>query len=120
MTLPHTDLLIEIRQQMFVKKILTLLDLALETNTIDSKTHKFLKIEHPIIPVFYFLPKMHKNLQNPPGRHIVASTDSVFSPLAKHLEKVLTPLVKQTRSFLRDTGKFLDILQTMGPIPNNS
>lgn len=42
------------------RKIERLLDDKLETKIIDSHTHKFLKSEHPITPVFYFLPKIHK------------------------------------------------------------
>lgn len=92
------------------KKIQTLLDHNLDKGVIDKTTQKYLKIEHPITPVFYHLPKIHKSLHNPPGRPIVASTDSILSPLAKHLEKILTPLVKSTRSYLQDTGHFLDII----------
>lgn len=93
------------------RKINKLLDDNLDGKIIDKNTHKFLKAEHPITPVFYFLPKIHKNLHNPPGRPIVASTDSIFSPLAQHLGKGLTPLVKTTHFYLLDTGHFLDYSQ---------
>lgn len=120
MIAPHTHLLTQTRHLTSVKKILTLLDNALENKTIDSQTHTFLKVDYPIIPVFYFLLKVHKNLQNPPGRPIVTSTDYIFSPLAKHLEKILTPLIKNTRSYLRDTNHFLETLHAIGPRPKNS
>ncbi|CAJ0940523.1 unnamed protein product [Ranitomeya imitator] len=61
-------------------KIMILLDEALSTGIIDKKTKEFLTNEYPIIPVFYVLPKIHKNLERPPGRPIVASTDSILSP----------------------------------------
>lgn len=77
---------------------------------------EFLEVDHPIIPIFYYLPKVHKNLHNPPGRRM----ESIFSPLAKHLEKILTPLVKETLSYLRDTDHFLEILHTITSIPENS
>ncbi|CAJ0958904.1 unnamed protein product [Ranitomeya imitator] len=92
----------------------------LDRNIIDKKTATFLSNLHPITPVFYVLPKIHKSLVNPPGRPIVASTDSILSPLSILLEKVLTPLVKTTRSFLLDTGHFIRVIKDLGTIPPES
>ncbi|CAJ0968453.1 unnamed protein product, partial [Ranitomeya imitator] len=84
---------------------------------LDKKTCNFLTNNNPITTVFYTLPKIHKNLENPPGRPIVASTDSILSPLAIYLEKILTPLIKQTQSLLLDTNAFLDTIHQIGSIP---
>lgn len=102
------------------RKIRTILDEALNNNVIDIKKHNYLKIDHPITQVFYFLPKIHKCLEKPPGRPIVASTDSIFSSIARLLEKVLTPLVQTMKSYLRDTGHFLDILSKITYAPPES
>ncbi|CAJ0922657.1 unnamed protein product [Ranitomeya imitator] len=102
------------------QKIKTVIDTYLTRHTIDQKTASFLTNPHPVTPVFYVLPKVHKSLQNPPGRPIVASTDSVLSPLSVFLERILTPLVKTTRSFLLDTGHFLDVIKQLARIPSNS
>ncbi|CAJ0947156.1 unnamed protein product [Ranitomeya imitator] len=102
------------------QKIKTVIDTYLTSYTIDQKTASFLTNPHPVTPVFYVLPKIHKSLQNPPGRPIVASTDSVLSPLSVFLERILTPLVKTTRSFLLDTGHFLNIIKQLARIPSNS
>lgn len=95
-------------------------DKALTAQTINTSTYNFLKTELPTIPVFYFLPKIHKNLHNPPGCPVAASTDSVFSPLAKHLKKILKPLIKNTPLYLRDTGHFLDVLKQITHVPTGS
>ncbi|CAJ0931436.1 unnamed protein product [Ranitomeya imitator] len=58
-----------------------------QLGTIDKKLGEFLIKKHPVIPVFYTLPKIHKDLQKPPGHPIVASTNSILSPLAITLEK---------------------------------
>ncbi|CAJ0922348.1 unnamed protein product [Ranitomeya imitator] len=93
---------------------------ALTSHIIDRKTKEFLTKEYPIIPVFYVLPKIHKNMTKPPGRPIVASTDSILSPLSILLEKVLTPLVKDTQAFLLDTGAFLKIIKDIGTLPEGT
>ncbi|CAJ0963911.1 unnamed protein product [Ranitomeya imitator] len=74
---------------------------------IDSRLGDFLINRHPVTPVFYTLPKVHKDLWKPPGRPIVASTNSLLSPLAITLEKILSPTVPNMRSFTKDTAHFL-------------
>uniref|UniRef100_A0A8C5WLI7 Reverse transcriptase domain-containing protein n=1 Tax=Leptobrachium leishanense TaxID=445787 RepID=A0A8C5WLI7_9ANUR len=80
---------------------------ALDERIISEKIAKFLCNKTPTIPVFYTLPKVHKGIFPPPGRPIVAGTDSIFQPLAIFVDKFLQPLVPQARSFIRDTKDFL-------------
>ncbi|CAJ0933463.1 unnamed protein product [Ranitomeya imitator] len=90
---------------------------------LDQKTCEFSDESQPpppITPVFYTLPKIHKNLENPPGRPIVASTDSLLSPLARYLEKILTPLIKGSKSFLLDTGSFLHLIREIHQVPSEA
>ncbi|CAJ0937917.1 unnamed protein product [Ranitomeya imitator] len=92
----------------------------IRAGTIDSKMKDFLIHRDPITPIFYILPKIHKRLVKPPGRPIVSLTDSVLSPLSMVLEKILTPLVKTTRSFLLDTSNFIQIIKSLGPLAPSS
>ncbi|CAJ0965945.1 unnamed protein product [Ranitomeya imitator] len=87
--------------------------------TIDTKLGEFLIKQHPVIPVFYTLPKIHKHPSKPPGRPIVASTESLLSPLAIVLDKILSPLVPRIKSYLRDTSDFLTSLASIGRLPPN-
>ncbi|CAJ0960174.1 unnamed protein product [Ranitomeya imitator] len=64
---------------------------------LDQKTCSYLTNSNPTTPVYYTFPKI---LENPPGRPIVASTDSLLSPISKYLEKIITPLIQQSKSFL--------------------
>ncbi|CAJ0930958.1 unnamed protein product [Ranitomeya imitator] len=64
--------------------------------------------------------KYIKNLHKPPGRPIVSSTDSILSPLAITLERILTPLTKQTKSFLLDTNEFLGLIKSLGPLSTST
>ncbi|KAM9324186.1 testis-expressed protein 11 [Gastrophryne carolinensis] len=56
------------------KEIDDVIQIALDNNTIDKKTARFLTTDHPLIPLFYCLPKIHKRLDNPPG-HPIDTTD---------------------------------------------
>ncbi|CAJ0965043.1 unnamed protein product [Ranitomeya imitator] len=67
-----------------------------------------------------FIPITDANHVNPPGRPIVASTDSVLAPISIYLEKILTPLIRNTRSFLLDTGAFLQIIKDITPVPSDT
>ncbi|CAJ0919243.1 unnamed protein product [Ranitomeya imitator] len=102
------------------QKIRRVLDKHLQLNTIDNKTKVYLTNNHPVTPVIYILPKIHKNLQNPSGRPIVASTDSILNPLSMFLQKLLTPHTKLTKSFILDTGDFLQKIRNIDNIPHNS
>ncbi|CAJ0928416.1 unnamed protein product, partial [Ranitomeya imitator] len=87
-------------------KILSILDHHAQHGTIDKKLRDYLIKSEPIIPIFYILPKIHKSLQKNRIPHSLI-TDSILSPLAITLEKILTPLVKPTKSFLLDTNEFI-------------
>lgn len=88
-----------------IKKVLTL---ALKDKIIDDETYKFLLCEHSILPVIYILSKIHKDSINPLGRPIVSGMESVTTSLAQYLDKCITPLLINTKSFIRDTTDFLD------------
>ncbi|CAJ0966383.1 unnamed protein product [Ranitomeya imitator] len=102
------------------KKINTILTKHSQLQTIDAKTKTFLTNDHLITPVLYILPKIHKNLLNPPGRPIVASTDSILNPISIYLEKLLTPYTHKTKSFILDTSDFLKKIQEINTVPVNS
>ncbi|CAJ0960434.1 unnamed protein product [Ranitomeya imitator] len=102
------------------RKIDTILTKHSQLQTIDAKTKTFLINNYPVTPVLYILPKIHKNLQNPPGRPIVASTDSILNPISIYLEKILTPYTHKTKSFILDTSDFLRKIQDINTVPTNS
>ncbi|CAJ0933055.1 unnamed protein product [Ranitomeya imitator] len=85
-----------------------------------KKTQAFLIKSDAMIPVFYTLPKIHRGLDRTPGRPIVASTNSILSPLAILLEKILTPLVKNIPSFILDTGAFLNVIRTINRVTSDT
>ncbi|XP_053567415.1 galactose-3-O-sulfotransferase 2-like [Bombina bombina] len=96
-----------------------ILNKAVDDEIINEKMFNYLFKQNPKTPNFYVLPKIHKDLCDPPGRPIVASIDSLFSRISKFLEKVLTPLVRQGRSFLKDTGDFLIKIKNFSDLPED-
>ena len=80
---------------------------------------KFLTKEHPSVPLFYCVPKIHKSLSHPPGRPIVASNDSLTEPLSQFVDRHMRPIVTKLPSYLRDTGDFIHQLSEV-IIPNST
>lgn len=62
-------------------------------------------------PIIYFLPKIHKDTVNPPGRPIVNGIDSVSARLGQYIDFFLQPLVTKTPAFLKDTKHIIQILE---------
>ncbi|XP_073439027.1 uncharacterized protein [Dendrobates tinctorius] len=103
-----------------INKIKPIIQHHIGVGTIDKTIGDFLLNSDPITPVFYVLPKIHKRLEKPPGRPIVSSTNSILSPPAMFLEKILTPLVKTTKSYLKDTNEFISLIKSLGSLPSSS
>ena len=65
----------------------------------------------PLPPLFYGLPKVHK--PGVPMRPIVSTVGSVTYHLAKHLSRILTPLVGQTPFHIKDSKDFVKFERTV-------
>src|ERR1051325_1102470 len=71
----------------------------------------------PKMPILYGLPKIHKN--NWPLRPIVSQINSPAYNLNKYLDYLLTTAEKSIPNLLQDTTKFLQIVSTLGPMPDD-
>lgn len=78
--------------QGFLKEATQLINRALHESIISKTEASFLKRDFYKIPYFYHLPKVHKDLDNPPGHPIVAAKDSVTSCFSKYVDSFLQPL----------------------------
>lgn len=87
------------------------LDSALKNNWICKREYDFLKVRHPIRPVIYCLPKIHKDRINPPGRPIISSNGSLVEPLAQYIDYFLQPMVHTLPSYLADTRDILNCIK---------
>lgn len=102
--------------QRFKNIIFETIDELFEKGDISRKEHDFLRIEHPVIPTFYTLPKIHKNLDQPPGRPIVASIGSITSNLSTYVDHFIRPLTEALPSFTKDTGHIVNIIESINSL----
>lgn len=95
------------------------LDDFVHTGDLTKKEMQFLRVENPVIPTFYTVPKIHKCLQNPPGRPIVAGIGSLTASISTFVDHFIRPLAEAAPSFIKDTGHLLSIIDTLSPLPED-
>ena len=71
-------------------------------------------------PHLYTLPKIHKRLDNPPGRPIVSSNQAPTERISCFVDQYLKPLVKQLPAYIKDTKDFLCHLRTLQDLPEDA
>ena len=104
----------------FQKTVLSYLEEAKLKGWISKPEFDFLYNQHPIRPVFYTLPKIHKCLENPPGRPIVAQTDSLLSPLSAFVDFHIKPFAQSLPSYIKDSTDFINKISDIQNIPDDS
>ena len=82
---------------------------AIMNSNLDDYLKKCLIPTRDITPRIYGLPKIHK--EGVPLRPIVNTIGSPTYELAKHLAKVLGPLVGKTDSFIKDSSHFVELIK---------
>ncbi|CAJ0965642.1 unnamed protein product [Ranitomeya imitator] len=97
----------------FKGKLDHLFELALQHGILNKKEVMFLTTDHPVVPTFYLLPKVHKSLENPPGRLIVSGISGLFEKPCNvmYLDFFLQPMAMSLKSFIRDSTHLIQLLQ---------
>ena len=73
------------------------------------------------IPVFYGLPKIHKNFHSfPLLRPIVAGYNSATVKFSEYVDSYLKPAARKSFSYVRDTNHFLNRLKERSNIPHKT
>ena len=89
------------------------------THRIDDETKHHLTPPKPArTPLFYGLPKVHK--PNIPLRPIVSACDSPTDQLSNYVTHFIQPLVEILPSYIRDSKHFLQLLESLPPLPENA
>ena len=92
----------------------------LENNCINKKMHDYLYIKEPRVPAFYLLPKIHKGIVPPPGRPILSANECPTERISAFVDHFLKPLVQNIPSYLKDTTDFINKIESLAPLPENS
>jgi len=93
------------------------LDDMLDDKQISQRCHQYLSEGGLRTPLFYMLPKIHKNKIPPPGRPILSANDCPTERISGFVDHFLRPIVENTKSYVKDTTHFLNILSTYKNLP---
>ncbi|XP_073409346.1 receptor activity-modifying protein 1 isoform X1 [Dendrobates tinctorius] len=91
----------------FQAKLVNILEDAFSQGIISKKLLDNTRNFHPKMATFYFIPKLHKNSLDPPGRPIVAGNSGLCEVISDIVDFFLKPLVAELPSFVRDTTSAL-------------
>ena len=83
---------------------------------ITNKVKTYLTVDNPRTPELYLLPKIHKGTTPVLGRPIVSANQSHTERISAFVDLFLAPIVRQGRSFVRDTRDFLWKLKEIGEL----
>lgn len=95
----------------FSKEAHNLINRAATKGLITAPQLAFLKQAFYKWPYFYHLPKIHKDLVNPPGRPIVAAMESVMSYFSICIDHFLQSLVQNFPPHIKESIQLLNLLQ---------
>ncbi|XP_069609367.1 uncharacterized protein [Ranitomeya imitator] len=97
----------------FSTKLRALLDRSFELGVISVQERDFIWVEEPTTSTFYMLPKVHKDLNKPPGRPIVSSIGSLCEKACIYIDFFLQPFVLKLPSHIRDSSHFISIYKRL-------
>ena len=92
-----------------IKNIIKDVKKAINNSKLDERTKKRLNPQNEITPRIYNLPKIHK--KDVPLRSIVNTIGLPTYELAKHVAKILSPLVGHIDSFINDSNEFIKTIE---------
>ena len=85
----------------------------LRAGEITDKCANYLVIDNPRTANFYLLPKIHKGKIPPPGRPIVSANECPTERISQFVDHFIQPIVPTLKSYIKDSGHFLNILNEM-------
>ena len=90
----------------------------LQRGQITQKTSSYLTTDIDRTQQFYLLPKIHKDINNPPGRPIVSGGGGPTEKISQFVDHFIGPLVPLSRSYIRDSTHMINILLDFKTTPN--
>ena len=89
----------------------------LQRGQISQNTCNYLTADIDRTQQFYLLPKIHKDLHNPPGRPIVSGSGGPTEKISQFVDHFIGPLVPLSDSYIRDSTHFINILKKFNMPP---
>ena len=68
----------------------------------------------------YFLPKIHKNLFNVPGRPVIFNCGTPTEKASEFLDCLLKTIMQESWSYIKDSADFIKKIDQIGDIPENA
>jgi hypothetical protein len=87
------------------------------TGAINKESADLLTQRDPRPAKFYMLPKLHKNLEKPPGRPIIAGNGNPTERIAEFVDNKIKHLIPTIDSYIKDTSHFVDICKNIKDLP---
>ena len=91
-----------------------------EKEEITDKNIDYFMINNPRLARFYLLPKIHKRLNNVPGRPVVSHVGYHTERISSFIDHHLQPLAKNVKSYIKDTNDFLCKLNKIKKLPDDA
>ena len=79
---------------------------------IASSLTESLKNHEAKVPHIYFLPKIHKGQNPPPGRPVVSSNGCATEKISAFVDNFIKKQVPKMKSFVKDTNDFINKIET--------
>ncbi len=99
------------------QKIHMLIDEIHNKGSISLQVADYLKIKSPRTPLFYTLPKIHKNIRPPPGRPILSANDSPTERISAFVDHFLQMYVPLMHSYIKDTTDHIRKVESLDILP---
>ena len=90
-----------------------------KTGDLKKEIIKYLEVKDPRFARFYLLRKIHKRLNNAPGRSVISNCGYYTKDLSAFLDFHLQPLAQTVKSYIKDTNEFLNKLRSVPKFPDN-
>ena len=68
----------------------------------------------------YQLLKIHKSLETVPGKPVISNCGTPTEKMLEFLYHHLKPVIQSGKSYIKDSGHFLEKIKTLGCIPDNA
>ena len=68
----------------------------------------------------YLLPKIHKRLSDVPGRPVISNYGMPTEKVSEFLNYELKPVMQKSKSYIRDSGHFLEKIKSISTLPENA